>query len=483
MSTTSLVAESVHLRPTGGCGSMESPWTGWETQLESSGSRSKPRTILLAPGFYGVSRPVRLTTGTTLIVDRSSEGRAWFVPLASGATLETLFLLDGVHEVRLTGICLNGRERRAKHGLLVRCGTAIQIEGCRFGDFLDETGAAVLVSGESQDRHVRGVVVKDCLFLNGETGLRFGRDASDLLVTGNQFEGTHGPALLLDPKDHWSNYDLIFVQNTVRSGTTARTSPFVRVLPGAESIRLAENTFEGPPSDGGANPWPGVEIHGGGPVSSHRLELLLNRLADVPGPGILARHCGPGFLAAGNHTTSCGTETDGSIQLTACHGVLIEDNEVEEPRGPGLRASDCQATRLNGNSVLGHGDRAMPRAGSIGVRVDGEGTRRLRLTDNKVAGMKISGMRIDDGVAIRIVGNEVEDCGEGVHVTRGRNVVIVGNDCRDNGGGLRIDREVRRGLVALNYAILNGPIDLEVLGDRIRCHSNKVDREGRLPGQ
>ena len=444
MSISSLAVETVRLQPTGGCGSLESPWTGWEDQLEA-GARSDAKVWILSPGFYGVSRPIRLASGTTLAADPAVDGRAWFLPAPTcQARLETLFLVDGHHEITLTGICLNGREHRAAHGLLVRCGTAVQVVGCRFGDFADESGAAILVSGESEDRHVRSVVVKDCHILNGAVGLRLGRDATDLLVTGNRFEEIAGPSLLLDPKDHWSSYGLIFVKNRAFATRPDRPAPFVHVMPGAEGIRIAENTFEGPTSDG--SEWSAVEVHGGGPMSTRRIEVLLNMIVGVPGPGIVARQCGPGFLAAGNRITACGSGDDGSIQLTACHGILVEDNEIDEPAGPGIRASDCRATRLNGNGVLGHSDRAMPRAGDIGIRIDGEGSRRLRITDNKISGMKEAGIRVDDSAGVRIVGNEVEDCGEGIRAAKARGLLLVGNDCRDNSdGGLLVDREVTRG--------------------------------------
>jgi hypothetical protein len=64
-------------------------------------------------------------------------------------------------------------------------------------------------------------------------------------------------------------------------------------------------------------------------------------------------------------------------------------------------------------------------------------------------------------------------------VTSASALVLVGNDCRDNGdGGIRVDADVRRGLVALNHAILNGPVDLVVRGQGVRRRDNKVENEG-----
>ena len=483
MSIASLASDCVRLAPAGGCGTMESPWTGWESQLERGSSRIGPRTFVLAAGFYGVSRPVRLATGTTLAPEAGPEGRPWFFPATtSGAKLEALFLVDGVHEVSLAGLGLNGREGRAAHGLLIRCGTTLHVEGCRFEDFGDGDGAAILVDGESENRFVRGVVIRRCQLLNGAVGLRLGRDTTDLLVTANRFTEMSGPCVLINPKDHWSRYGLIFVKNHLSSHDAKRRDGFVRVMPGAEELRIAENTFEGPESPEETASWSAVEIRGGGPLSANRLEVMLNTIAGSPGPGVLARQCGPGFLVAGNRLTGCGSADQGSIQLNACHGILVEDNSIEEPAGPGIRSSDGRSVRLNGNEIAGHVDPSQPRRGSIGIRIDGAGTRRPRVTDNTVGGMKIAGIRVDDGVGLRVTGNEVQDCGEGIRVARGRNLLLVGNDCRDNGGGgMCVESAVRRGLVALNYAILNGPVDLQVLGDRIRCHSNKVDREGRLP--
>jgi parallel beta-helix repeat protein len=453
--------------------------------MERGPGGREPRSVLLDPGFYGVSRPVRIVGGITVQADLGAGGRAWFLPTPpEGEELETLFLVDGTHDTHLAGLGLNGRATRAAHGLRVRCGTGLHVERCHFEDFRREDGAAIAVEGESEDRPVRGIVIQDCHLLHGGVGVRLGRHVTDLLVTSNRFDEIDGPALDLDPGDHWTSLGLIFVKNRIRGTRPRRTVPFVRVMPGAEGLRIAENTFEGPADPGPEARWTGVEIRGGGRVSVRRIELILNRLLGIPGSGIDATACGPGLLLAGNRLTACGSEGDGSIHLHGCAGALVEDNEIDEPGGAGIRASSCRHVRLNGNGILGHLDRTMPRGGGIGIRIEGEETRRLRLTDNKVTGMRIAGVRVDDGIGVRIVGNEVEDSGEGIHVARARNLLLVGNDCRDNGGGgLRVDRDVRRGLVALNYAILNGPIDLEVLGDRIRCHSNKVDREGRLPGR
>jgi hypothetical protein len=82
-----------------------------------------------------------------------------------------------------------------------------------------------------------------------------------------------------------------------------------------------------------------------------------------------------------------------------------------------------------------------------------------------------------------VTGNEIQDCGAGIRAGAVSRLLLVGNDCRDNTTtGIRVDEDVSGGLVALNHCILNGPIDLEVLGSRIRCRDNKVDREGQVPG-
>lgn len=478
MSTSSAPSKSRRVKPNGGCGTLESPWTGWESQLE--GASAEGDDLVLAPGFYGVSRPVRLASGTRLRGDASEEGRAWFLA-AQGANLPTLFLLDGSHDVTISGICFNGRTSGAKNGILLRCGTRIQFQNCRFGDFHLEGGAAIAAAGESSERHVRGVVVQGCRFVNGVTGLSLGPDTSDLLVTDCRFEENEGPALLVDPKDHWSDFGLIFVKNRIVRSSVSSSSACVRILPGAEGIRLAENTIEGSRDrtpEAGA-PQTGIEIRGGGPMSRRRLELMLNRVRDMTGPGIAARQCGPGFLAAGNNVFRCGTASDGAINLVACHGVLVEDNEVVEPIGPGIGVQDCSNTRLNGNEVIGNADAIHPRGGSCGLWIRGDGSRRIRVTDNKICGIREQGLRIDTAKAIRVVGNEIEDCGNGIHVNAARNFLLVGNDCRDNGAyGIQVEGKALRGLVALNYAILNGTLDLEVGGTRVRCRNNKVDRTG-----
>ncbi|HMB69896.1 MAG TPA: right-handed parallel beta-helix repeat-containing protein, partial [bacterium] len=116
-----------------------------------------------------------------------------------------------------------------------------------------------------------------------------------------------------------------------------------------------------------------------------------------------------------------------------------------------------------------------------GVLVEGGGSRRLRLTDNRIRCVKEDGLRIEWCAGARVVGNEVEDCGSGIRASRGTSLLLVGNDCRDNGdGGILVADAVHRGLVALNYAILNGTSDLEVHGEQIRCRANKVDR-GEYP--
>jgi hypothetical protein len=206
---------------------------------------------------------------------------------------------------------------------------------------------------------------------------------------------------------------------------------------------------------------------------------MMNTMTSVRGPAIEARQAGPGFLACGNKTTGCGTAKKAAIDLSACYGVLIEDNEIRESYGPALRLADCQRTRANGNDVKGTMDSAKPRAGGPGVVVDGNGTRRVRVSDNRVSGLKEAGVFVGGGSGLRVVGNEVKDCGEGIRVQAARALVLVGNDCRDNGdGGIRVGADVRRGLVALNHAILNGSVDLAVHGAGVRCRDNKFEYEG-----
>jgi hypothetical protein len=396
--------------------------------------------------------------------------------------LETILLVDGAHRVTIQGLCFNGRRNRASRGVTLRCGTRVHVQGAHFGDFGDAKGAALTIIGESDDRPVREIVVQSCRFLNGARGIHLGRNAYDLLVADNRFEEVSGASLLVDPQDTWTDYGLIFVKNRMRARAAARETAQVRILPGAEGIRLAENSIEGPervaPREKG-EAQPALEVRGGGPMSRRRLEVMTNRIMGCAGAGISARQCGPGFLAAGNFVVACGTSGTPAVDLQACTGVLIEDNEISEIEGPGIRVRDCSRVRVNGNEITGTHESKMPRRGTFGVLVEGEGCRRLRVTDNRVRSVREDGIRIAAGRCVRLKGNEVEDCGGGIRVQDGQQLVLVGNDCRDNsGGGIRIDEGVRRAFVALNYAILNGPVDLEVRGERVRCRSNKVDRGG-----
>lgn len=472
-------AETLPLQPAAGCGTLESPWTGWEEALErpSSGGR---RVFALAPGFYGLERPVRLADDVELTSEAGRPDGPWFLPVSGRAPLETLFLVDGSRNVSLSGLRLNGRRSGARHGVIVRGGSEFHLTGSHLEDFEDATGAALLVEGESEGHAARGIVVQACWFLNGTTAIRLGRHAGDLLIDDNRFEEITGSAVHADPRDEWIDYGLIFARNRLRNSRTPRTAPFVALGAGAEGVRLAENTCEVEGGAGNGTGPAGFEIQGGGPVSRRRVELLLNRLVGIPGPGIRATRCGPGFVAAGNQLVSCGAPNVPAIDLRGSHRVLIEDNEIVEPAGPGIRLRDCARARLNGNEIEG-GSRELPRGGSVGVLVEGGGSRRLRLTDNRIRCVKEDGLRIEWCAGARVVGNEVEDCGSGIRARRGTSLLLVGNDCRDNGdGGILVADAVRGGFVALNYAILNGTSDLEVRGESIRCRSNKVDR-GTFP--
>jgi parallel beta-helix repeat protein len=223
---------------------------------------------------------------------------------------------------------------------------------------------------------------------------------------------------------------------------------------------------------------PAIEVRGGGPMSRRRLEVMMNCILGSSGPGIAARQCGPGFLAAGNRVLSCGLSGAPALDFQACTGVLVEDNEILEIEGPGIRASDCARARINGNEIVGTLESKTPRRGATGLLLEGAGTRHVRVTDNRVRSVRGEGIRVANGRSLRLTGNEVEDCGFGIEVRETHNVVVVGNDCRDNSrGGIRVDESVQRGIVALNYAILNGPVDLEVRGSRVRSRNNKIDRE------
>jgi hypothetical protein len=477
VSVTSTTVETRLVRPRAGCGTLESPWTGWEDQVECAPGRDAPGILVFPAGFWSVPRPLRLGSGVLLTVADETEGRAWFLPAVNAPVLDSLFRVDGSHDIRLRDICLNGSGGRARHGLVVRCGTRIQVTGCRFGDFRAPDGGAILLSGESEDRPVLELVIQGCRFRNGSAGIRLERDLSDLLVEGNRFEEITGPALRLDPKDRWADYGLIAVRNRIIRNNGTHEGPFLAILPGAEGIRLADNSLEAPAEPTGDS-CAGIEIRGGGPMSRRRLEVVNNRMVGVPGPALSARHCGPGFLAAGNHVESCGAAEQASVRLEACHGVVVEDNEIKDPRGDGLVAVDCSRSRINGNDVEGAGDSLSPRGGTCGVLVEGDGSRRLSVTDNRVLGMRHAGLRIASGAGVRVVGNEIQDCGVGIRVEHAERLLLVGNDCRDNGeGGIVVEEGVARGFVALNYAILNGPVDLDVRGERIRSRGNKVDRE------
>ena len=117
-----------------------------------------------------------------------------------------------------------------------------------------------------------------------------------------------------------------------------------------------------------------------------------------------------------------------------------------------------------------------PRSGTNGLLVTGPGSRSLRITDNRVMGVRGTGVAVDAGRRVRVMGNEVQDCRFGIEVREAQQLVVVGNDCRDNSeGGIRIDESVEHAFVSLNHAILNGPVDLAVHAARARCHGNKVD--------
>ncbi|NNE43039.1 MAG: hypothetical protein HKN12_02425, partial [Gemmatimonadetes bacterium] len=91
MATTTETRETLSLTPPAGCGTLESPWTGWEATLEETAA-ADTRVVNLAPGFYGVSRPVRLGAGILVRKDPAAPGQAWILPAAS-ESLETLFLV------------------------------------------------------------------------------------------------------------------------------------------------------------------------------------------------------------------------------------------------------------------------------------------------------------------------------------------------------------------------------------------------------
>ena len=158
------------------------------------------------------------------------QGAVWFLPAAPDAgPLDSLFLVDGTGDVEFDGICLNSRDGGARSGIRLRCGIRIQIRGCRFGDFRDPDGAALLLDGESEDRCIREIVIQDCRFVHGAVGIRLGRFATDLLVADNRFEEFSGPATVVDPRDAWTDYSLIYVKNRLLCRTHGGAEPFLRI--------------------------------------------------------------------------------------------------------------------------------------------------------------------------------------------------------------------------------------------------------------
>lgn len=472
VSLTSVPIETIRLRAARGSGTIESPWLDWEAHVEEA-LHGAPRTFLFGAGFWGVSRSIRLGSAVKLAPEHPGEGRPWFVP---SAELDSMFVVDGTHEVSLRDLGLEGRGGRARHGVLVRCGTRVEVRGCRFDDFGARGGCALRIAGESSDRWVRGVVVEGCTFLNGTVGMSVERDARDLLVADNRFEDIAGAALRVDPRGEWVDYGMLVLKNRIRAGGAERADPLVRIASGAQNLRFAENVLEGPDGDGAvaAEAPAGIELQGVGSAERLRLEVLSNRFASLGGPAIEARQCGPGLVASGNEITDCGTSHRAAIELSGCRGAAVEDNEVSAPRGAGVRLTECRRVRAQGNEVRGGG--RGDDAGGAGFVVEGAGSHRIRLADNRASGLPGAGIDVWGGSALRLVGNEVQECREGIRVRAGKAVVLVGNDCRANGTGIRVDDVVVRAVLALNQTIRNVRLDLEIRGERVRTRDNRTGR-------
>lgn len=472
-SAVRIPAETV--RAASGSGTIESPWLGWEAQVETA-LRGEPRTFRFAAGFWGVGRTVRLGTGVEVGPEHAEEGRPWLVPVAD---MDALLLVDGSHETSIQGVGLEGRGGRARHGLIIRCGTRIHVRGCRFDDFTARDGAAVRVAGESADRWVRGVVVEACTFLNGTVGLSVERDARDLLVANNRFEDFGGPSIRVDPRGDRVEYGMLVLRNRIRDTRAGRMHALVRIGSGAQDLRFAENRLEGTdPGPPAPDAPPGIDLEGGGAAERLRVEILTNVFTALRGPAIEARQCGPGLLASGNEVAGCGTSHRAAISLSDCRGALVEDNTITAPRGTGLRLAECRRVRAHGNEILSPGAGADPSTHPApGIVLEGARGHRVRLGDNRVLGATGAGIDVRDGTALRIVGNEVQECHEGIRVRAARAVILVGNDCRANGTGIAVDRGVSRAVLALNCAVRNGRTDLSVRGSRVRRRENKVERE------
>jgi hypothetical protein len=158
--------------------------------------------------------------------------------------------------------------------------------------------------------------------------------------------------------------------------------------------------------------------------------------------------------------------------------VIAEDNEIRSARGAGMRLTGCRRAHAHGNEVHGAGSAEPSTARGAGLLVEGDGSRCVRITDNRVTGASGAGILVTGGRGLRVVGNEIHDGDEGLRVCGGSAVVVVGNDCRGNAsGGIRLDDAVRRGLVALNHAVSNGLADLVVSSPAVRRRANKVDHE------
>ncbi len=481
LSASAVRIPSETVRAASGAGTIESPWLGWEDQIEAA-IRGQPRTFLFPAGFWGVGRTVRLGTGVEVGPQHAEDGRPWLVPVAD---VDALLIVDGSHETNVQGLGLEGRGGRARHGIVVRCGTRALVRGCRFDDFTARDGAALRVAGESADRWVRGVVVEGCTFLGGTVGLSIERDARDLLVTGNRFEDFGGPSIRVDPRGDRVEYGMLILRNRFRDARAERAHALVRIGAGARSLRFAENRLEGAEEAGPTVPEapPGIELEGGGPAERLRLEVLMNVFTSLCGPAIEARRCGPGLLACANEIAGCGTSHRAAVTLSDCRGAVVEDNTITAPRGTGLRLAECRRVRAHGNEILtpGAGADATTHP-AAGIVVEGARGHRVRLGDNRVAGATGAGIDIRSGTGLRIVGNEVQDCHEGIRVRAGRAVVLVGNDCRANGTGIAVDRGVARAVLALNCTVRNGRTDLSVRGSHVRCRDNTVEREEQ-PGE
>lgn len=402
-------------------------------------TRETPTALVLRPGRYRLTRPVRHASFVTIVAHGAYVFRGGQSELLlSVPNSEGLRLIGGIWDgrgqepdagawtlldyTRVKDLVVQGavfRNTPSYHALEIKAVDGGLIDECRFEGFVDHTGVRPYSEAVQLDRtdddltHSRGITITRCHVGPavdgsglGSFGTGFGSHSGsdrgyydDVVIAGNVVEGCLREGIRL--------YDYrraLIADNTVRgageAGILARTSNPGDTNPNdamgptrSEDVVITRNVIE--------RCGRGVRLLGfrGGSGESrlHRARVTGNTVSGTRLTGVAVRYV-TDCVISGNTVADSGEH--GVLCELATGATRVDGNEIRESAASGVVIASTRDARVTGNQIIG--------AGAHGILLTTEPGRPIRPRGSVVTG---NGVRdtADDPVRSTGSGNTITD--------------------------------------------------------------------------